>query len=128
MRPAPFFGWLQALSPPDPTSLFNLFGLLPFTPPHLLMVGVWPIIMGITIWLQMRLSRTLPDPIQAQLFNWMPLIFTFMLAAFPAGLVIYWAWNNFLSILQQSVIMRKHGAKIELFEHIKSMCEKKKAS
>ena len=68
----------------------------------MLMIGVWPIIMGITMWLQMRLNPTPPDPIQAQLFNWMPLIFTFMLASFPAGLVIYWAWNNLLSILQQS--------------------------
>ncbi|QIG49496.1 membrane protein insertase YidC [Nordella sp. HKS 07] len=119
MRHAPFFGWIQDLSAPDPTSLFNLFGLLPFTPPHLLMVGVWPIIMGITMWLQMRLNPTPPDPIQAQLFNWMPLIFTFMLAAFPAGLVIYWAWNNFLSILQQSYIMRRQGVEVNFFGNIR---------
>lgn len=119
MRHAPFFGWIQDLSAPDPTSLFNLFGLLPFTPPQLLMVGVWPIIMGITMWLQMRLNPTPPDPIQAQLFNWMPLIFTFMLAAFPAGLVIYWAWNNFLSILQQSYIMKRQGVEINFFGNIR---------
>jgi YidC/Oxa1 family membrane protein insertase len=119
MRHAPFFGWIQDLSAPDPTSLFNLFGLLPFSPPHLLMVGVWPIIMGITMWLQMRLNPTPPDPVQAQLFNWMPLIFTFMLASFPAGLVIYWAWNNFLSILQQGYIMKRQGVEVNFFGNIR---------
>ncbi len=78
---------------------------------HFLMIGVWPLIMGITMWMQMRLNPTPPDPIQASLFNWMPIIFTFMLAAFPAGLVIYWAWNNLLSIAQQSVIMKRQGVR-----------------
>jgi YidC/Oxa1 family membrane protein insertase len=119
MRHAPFFGWIRDLSAPDPTTLFNLFGLLPFTPPHILMVGVWPIIMGVTMWLQMRLNPTPPDPVQAQLFNWMPLIFTFMLASFPAGLVIYWAWNNFLSILQQSFIMKRQGVEVNFFGNIR---------
>jgi YidC/Oxa1 family membrane protein insertase len=83
-------------------------------------IGIWPLIMGITMWVQMKLNPTPPDPAQAVVFNWMPVIFTFMLASFPAGLVIYWAWNNTLSVIQQSVIMRKHGAKIELFENIKA--------
>jgi YidC/Oxa1 family membrane protein insertase len=121
LRHAPFFGWIQDLSAPDPTTLFNLFGLIPWAPPHLLMIGAWPIIMGITMWMQMRLNPAPPDPVQAQLFNWMPLIFTFMLANFSAGLVIYWAWNNTLSVIQQSVIMNKHGAKVELFDNIKAL-------
>ncbi|HEX2146289.1 MAG TPA: membrane protein insertase YidC [Pseudorhizobium sp.] len=127
MRHAPFFGWIQDLSAPDPTSLFNLFGLLPYDVPSFLMIGVWPLIMGITMWLQMRMNPTPPDPTQAMIFNWMPLIFTFMLATFPAGLVIYWAWNNTLSITQQALIMKRHGAKIELFDNIKGMFRRKPA-
>ena len=111
LRHAPFFGWIQDLSAPDPTSLFNLFGLIPWTPPSMLMIGVWPIIMGITMWLQMRLNPTPPDPVQASLFNWMPVMFTFMLGTFPVGLVIYWAWNNLLSMAQQWAIMRRMGVK-----------------
>jgi YidC/Oxa1 family membrane protein insertase len=109
MRHAPFYGWIKDLSAPDPTSIFNLFGLLPFAVPEFLQVGVWPIIMGLTMWLQMQLNPQQPDPIQQQIFNWMPVIFTFMLATFPAGLVIYWAWNNVLSIIQQAWIMKKNG-------------------
>ncbi len=132
MRHAPFFGWIHDLSAPDPTNLFNLFGLIPFDPTTLpvvgsfLHVGLWGVIMGITMWAQMKLNPAPPDPTQAMIFNWMPLIFTFMLASFPAGLVIYWAWNNSLSVAQQSIIMRKHGAKIELFDNIKAMLPKKK--
>ncbi|MBL8582754.1 MAG: membrane protein insertase YidC [Rhizobiaceae bacterium] len=125
MRHAPFFGWIQDLAAPDPTSIFNLFGLLPFTVPAALMIGVWPIIMGITMFLQMRMNPTPPDPTQAMIFNWMPLIFTFMLASFPAGLVIYWAWNNTLSILQQGIIMKRQGAKIELWDNLVSLLKKK---
>lgn len=131
MRHAPFFGWIHDLSAQDPTNMFNLFGLIPVDPTVLpligpfLHLGVWPIIMGITMWVQMKLNPAPPDPTQAMIFNWMPLIFTFMLANFPAGLVIYWAWNNLLSVVQQSVIMRKHGAKIELFDNIKTMFVKK---
>jgi len=121
MRHAPFFGWIQDLAAPDPTSLFNLFGLLPYDVPHFLMIGFWPIIMGITMFLQMRMNPTPPDPTQAMIFNWMPLVFTWMLAAFPAGLVIYWAWNNTLSIIQQAVIMKRQGAKIELFDNLRSL-------
>ena len=125
MRHAPFFGWIKDLAAPDPTSLFNLFGLLPYDVPTFLMIGVWPIIMGITMFLQMRMNPTPPDPTQAMIFNWMPLVFTFMLATFPAGLVIYWAWNNFLSILQQGVIMKRQGAKIELWDNLIDLFRKK---
>lgn len=119
LRHAPFFGWVQDLSAPDPTSLFNLFGLLPWDVPQMLLIGVWPLLMGITMWVQMRLNPTPPDPIQASLFNWMPVIFTFMLGTFPAGLVIYWAWSNFLSIIQQSIIMKRHGVDINLLGNIR---------
>ncbi len=125
MRHAPFFGWIQDLSAPDPTSLFNLFGLLPFDVPHALLIGVWPLIMGVTMFLQMRMNPTPPDPTQAMIFTWMPVVFTFMLASFPAGLVIYWAWNNTLSIIQQAIIMKRHGVKVELFSNLKGMFGKK---
>ena len=132
MRHAPFFGWIHDLSAPDPTNLFTLFGLIPFDPTVLpvigpfLHLGAWAIIMGITMWAQMKLNPAPPDPTQKMIFDWMPVIFTFMLATFPAGLVIYWAWNNSLSVAQQSVIMRKHGVKIELIDNIKAMFAKKK--
>ncbi|MEX6508509.1 membrane protein insertase YidC [Jiella sp. M17.18] len=121
MRHAPFFGWIQDLAAPDPTSIFNLFGLIPFTPPHVLMIGVWPILMGITMFIQMRLNPTPPDPTQQLIFTWMPVVFTYMLSSFPAGLVIYWTCNNTLSIIQQSVIMKRNGAKIELFDNMRGM-------
>jgi YidC/Oxa1 family membrane protein insertase len=125
MRHAPFFGWIKDLSAQDPTNIFTLFGLIPFDPTVLPMVGsflhlgIWPVIMGITMWVQMKLNPPPPDPTQEMIFNWMPLIFTFMLGSFPAGLVIYWAWNNTLSVAQQSVIMHRNGAKIELFGNLK---------
>ncbi len=125
MRHAPFFGWIRDLSAPDPTTIVNLFGLLPFDGPAFLHLGVWPIIMGITMFLQMRMNPTPPDPTQAMLFTWMPVVFTFMLASFPAGLVIYWAWNNTLSITQQSIIMKRQGVKIELFDNLKSLFAKR---
>ncbi|MCM2472639.1 membrane protein insertase YidC [Rhizobium sp. CG5] len=128
MRHAPFFGWIKDLSAPDPTTFINLFGLLPFEGPTFLHLGVWPIIMGITMFLQMRMNPTPPDPTQAMLFTWMPLIFTFMLATFPAGLVIYWAWNNTLSILQQSIIMKRQGMKVELFDNLRGMFRRKPAA
>jgi YidC/Oxa1 family membrane protein insertase len=133
MRHAPFYGWIKDLSAPDPTNLFNLFGLLHFDPTqvplfgHYLALGIWPIIMGITMWFQMKLNPTPPDPTQQMIFGWMPLIFTFMLAGFPAGLVIYWAWNNLLSVLQQSFIMRRNGVKVELFDNLKAAFVWKKA-
>jgi YidC/Oxa1 family membrane protein insertase len=132
MRHAPFFGWIKDLSAPDPTTIFNLFGLIPWNPETLpvigpfLMLGVWPIVMGITMWAQMKLNPAPPDPTQKMIFDWMPLIFTFMLASFSAGLVIYWAWNNTLSVLQQSYIMHKHGAKIELWDNVKELFGLKK--
>lgn len=118
MRHAPFFGWIDDLSAPDPTSLFNLFGLIPWDPPSLLVVGIWPLIMGFTMFVQMRMNPLPADPIQAQIFTWMPVIFTFMLAGFPAGLVIYWAWNNTLSVLQQGVIMKRQGVPLEIFNNL----------
>jgi YidC/Oxa1 family membrane protein insertase len=123
MRHAPFFGWIQDLSAPDPTSILNLFGLIPwdyhvlFGIPllgaliHFFSIGVWPLIMGFTMWAQMRLNPTPPDPVQARIFALMPIIFTFMLAPFAAGLIIYWAWNNTLSIAQQRLIMWRMGVK-----------------
>jgi YidC/Oxa1 family membrane protein insertase len=131
MRHAPFFGWIRDLSAPDPTNVFTLFGLIHWDPTalpmigHYLHLGIWPLIMGVTMWAQMKLNPTPPDPTQQMIFNWMPLIFTFMLASFPAGLVIYWAWNNSLSVAQQSVIMRRHGAKVELWDNIKALFGKR---
>ena len=112
MRHAPFYGWINDLSAKDPTSILNLFGLLPYSVqnwpiPDFFQLGVWPIIMGVSMWLQFRLNPTPPDPIQARIFAWMPVIFTFLLATFPAGLVIYWTINNLLSIGQQWLIMRQ---------------------
>ncbi len=118
LRHAPFYGWVHDLSAADPTNLFNLFGLIPWSPPLFLALGVWPILMGVTMWVQMRLNPTPPDPVQASLFNWMPVMFTFMLGSFPVGLVIYWAWSNLLSIIQQSYIMKRHGTEIDLFGNI----------
>ena len=109
MRQAPFFGWIRDLSAVDPTNVFNLFGLLPFDPSAispLLHLGAWPLIMGCTMFFQQRMNPPPPDPTQAKLFQFMPVIFTFMLARFPAGLVIYWSWNNLLTIGQQWLIMR----------------------
>jgi YidC/Oxa1 family membrane protein insertase len=132
MRHAPFFGWIKDLSGPDPTNVFTLFGLIPYDPTVVPMVGsflhlgAWPLIMGVTMFMQMKLNPPPPDPAQQVIFNWMPVIFTFMLANFSAGLVIYWAWNNTLSVTQQSIIMRKHGAKIELWDNLKALFGRKK--
>ncbi len=104
MRHAPFFGWIHDLSAPDPTTIFNLFGLLPFTPPAFLMIGAWPIIMAITMYLQQKMSPQPADPVQAMVMKFMPLMFLFMFSSFPAGLLIYWSWNNILSIVQQFYI------------------------
>lgn len=110
MRHAPFFGWIQDLSAPDPTTFFNLFGLIPWTPPSLLMLGIWPMIMGATMFIQQKMNPPPADPVQEKMFLYvMPLVFTWMLAQFPAGLVIYWAWNNVLSIGQQYLIMRQNS-------------------
>jgi len=134
MRHAPFFGWIVDLAAPDPTNIFTLFGLIAWNPTTLpvvgglLHLGVWPLIMGITMWVQMRLNPPPPDPTQAMIFNWMPVIFTFMLGTFPAGLVIYWAWNNALSIAQQWFIMKRHGAEVNLLGNIAQSFKRKPAA
>lgn len=107
MRQAPFYGWIHDLSAPDPTSIFNLFGLLPFEVTNNFTIGIWPILMGVTMILQQKLNPTSSDPTQAKILKWMPYVLTFVLAAFPAGLVIYWTWSNTLSILQQWFISKK---------------------
>ena len=112
MRHAPFFGWVHDLSAPDDFTFVNLFGLIPWTPPDFALIGIWPLIMGVTMFMQQKLNPPPPDPVQAKIFNFLPIIFTFMLARFPVGLVIYWAWNNSLSILQQYIIMRRAGVPI----------------
>ena len=103
---------------PDPTTMFNLFGLLPFDVPQFLMIGVWPLIMGITMWLQMQMNPPQPDPVQQQVFAWMPVMFTFMMASFPAGLVIYWAVNNTLTIAQQAVINKRLGVELHIKDNL----------
>ncbi len=109
MRHAPFYGWVHDLSAQDTLTPVNLFGLIPWDPPSFLMIGIWPILMGITMFLQQKLNPAPTDPIQAKVMSFLPIIFTFILAPFPAGLVIYWTWNNLLSILQQWVIMKRMG-------------------
>lgn len=111
MRHAPFFGWIKDLSAADPTTVFNLFGLIPWEPPTFLMIGIWPILMGITMYLQQKLNPAPPDPIQAKIFAWFPFIITIMLASFPSGLVIYWTASNILTMAQQYYIMRKTTVK-----------------
>ena len=118
MRHAPFFGWIKDLSAPDPTTVFNLFGLIPWTPPQYLMLGALPLLMGISMWVQMRLNPAPPDPMQQKIFAWMPVIFTFMLAHFPAGLVLYWTWNNILSFGQQALIMKRQGVDIDIMHNV----------
>jgi YidC/Oxa1 family membrane protein insertase len=134
MRQAPFYGWIHDLSAPDPTSIINLFGLLPFDPHNvlpgflaILSVGIWPILMGITQFVQTKLNPAPSDPTQAKLFTMMPIIFTFMFATFPAGLVIYYTWNNLLTVAQQWFIMRKEGVEIHLFNNLKLPKAKKGA-
>jgi YidC/Oxa1 family membrane protein insertase len=125
MRHAPFFGWIRDLAAPDPTSIFNLFGLLPWSVPAILLIGVWPIIMGITMFVQMKMNPEPTDPIQKTMFTWMPVFFTYLLASFPAGLVIYWSWNNLLSVTQQYYIMRRQGVKVELWDNLRGLFGKK---
>ena len=111
MRQQPFFGWIQDLSARDPTSIFNLFGLIPWDPPTFLMIGVWPILMGLTMFLQQKLNPTPPDPMQAKIFMFLPIFLTIILAPFPSGLVVYWTVSNILTIAQQWVIIR--GTKVK---------------
>jgi YidC/Oxa1 family membrane protein insertase len=119
MRHAPFFGWIQDLAAADPTSLFNLFGLLPFVLPTWLHVGVWPVLMGITMWFQTKMNPPATDPVQQQMMVMMPPVFTYLMASFPAGLVIYWTANNILSIGQQYVIMRRMNVPIDVGQNFK---------
>jgi YidC/Oxa1 family membrane protein insertase len=132
MRQAPFFGWIKDLSQPDPTNIFTLFGLVPWDPTHIpligsfLWLGIWPIIMGLSMWIQMKMNPEPTDPVQKQMFAYMPIIFTFMLGSFPAGLVIYWTWNNLLSVTQQGFIMRRAGVKFELWDNLASTFRRKK--
>ena len=122
MRQAPFYGWIKDLSARDPTSIWNLFGLLPYDPgaylPGYLMVGAWPVVMGLIMFIQMKLNPAPTDPMQAKMFAWMPLFFTFILAPFPAGLVVYWTWNNLLSATQQYYIMARQGVEVALWENL----------
>ncbi len=111
MRHQPFFGWIKDLSAQDPTSIFNLFGLIPWDPPGFLIIGIWPILMGLTMFLQQKLNPAPTDPIQAKIFMFFPLFLTIILAPFPSGLVVYWTINNILTIAQQWVIMRKTKVK-----------------
>jgi YidC/Oxa1 family membrane protein insertase len=112
MRHAPFWGWIQDMSVQDPTSLFNLFGLIPWAPPSFLMIGLWPIIMGATMWAQQKLSpqTAMADPNMGKMMNYLPLFLTYVMSSFPAGLVIYWAWSNILTILQQVLITNRKKA------------------
>jgi YidC/Oxa1 family membrane protein insertase len=131
MRHAPFFGWIKDLSAPDPTNVFTLFGLIPWNPTalpvfgHFLALGIWPLIMGVSMFFQMKMNPEPADPVQKSMFAWMPVIFTFMLGTFPAGLVIYWTWNNTLTILQQYYIMTKAGVKVELWDNLTKLFPKK---
>ena len=111
MRQQPFFGWIQDLSARDPTSVFNLFGLIPWDPPTFLMIGAWPIMMGFTMYIQQKLNPTPPDPIQAKIFMFFPLFLTIVLAPFPSGLVVYWTINNILTMAQQWIIIRRTKVK-----------------
>ena len=111
MRHQPFFGWIKDLSERDPTSIFNLFGLIPWDPPSFLIIGIWPCLMGLTMYLQQKLNPTPPDPIQQKIFMFFPLFLTIILAPFPSGLVIYWTINNVLTMAQQLVIMKQTKVK-----------------
>ena len=111
MRHMPFYGWIKDLSDRDPTSVFNLFGLIPWDPPSFLLIGAWPIIMGITMFIQQKLNPTPPDPIQAKIFMFFPLFLTVILAPFAAGLVIYWSFNNIFTMIQQYIVQRKMTVK-----------------
>ena len=111
MRHQPFFGWIKDLSASDPTTIFNLFGLLPFTPPSFLIIGIWPILMGLTMFIQQKLNPAPTDPIQAKIFMFFPVFLTVILASFPSGLVVYWTVNNILTIAQQWFIMKRTTVK-----------------
>lgn len=114
MRHAPFWGWISDMSAPDPMSIITLFGLIDWNPPQLINIGLWPIIMGLTLFVQQRLNPPMQDPIQAKIMNFMPVMITFLMAHFPAGLVIYWSWSNVLSIIQQYFLMKQEGVEVHI--------------
>ncbi|AKK20171.1 membrane protein insertase YidC [Candidatus Liberibacter africanus] len=124
MRHAPFLGWIQDLAAPDPTNVFTLFGVLPFHLPGFLHLGIWPIIMSLSMFIQMQLSPPPTDKGQAMVIKWMPLLLAFVLSSFPAGLIIYWSWSNVISIIQQIIIMKMHGAEIGLMDRLRSIFSK----
>ncbi|TFL17376.1 membrane protein insertase YidC [Jannaschia formosa] len=134
LRHAPFFGPFQDLSAPDPTSIINLFGLLPWAAPDpnsilaLIFIGILPILLGISMWLQQKLNPAPTDPTQAMIFAWLPWVFMFMLGGFASGLVVYWIANNTITFIQQYAIMRSHGSKPDLFGNIRSSFQKKPAT
>jgi YidC/Oxa1 family membrane protein insertase len=125
VRHAPFIGWITDLSAPDPSSILNVFGLLPFAPPEpgsilaIISIGVYPILMGITMWMQQKLNPAPTDKTQAMIFAWMPWVFMFMLGQFASGLVIYWVANNTITFIQQYAIMASQGVKPDIFGNIK---------
>lgn len=131
LRQAPFYGWLKDLSMPDPSSIYNLFGLLPWDAPmagtmtHTIFIGALPILLGITMWLQQKLNPAPADPVQQQIFAWMPWVFMFMLGGFASGLVLYWITNNTITFLQQYAIMTSHGHRPDLFGNIRKTFKKK---
>src|SRR5262249_2355128 len=132
MRHAPFFGWIDDLSAPDPTNIFALFGLLPFDPTTLpvlgsyLQLGMWPAIMCVATWVLIKLHQAPTDPTQKVIFNWMPIVVGFGIASLAAGLVIYRAWNSSLALLHQSIVIHKHGGKIRLLDDFKRVFAKRK--
>ena len=134
MRHAPFFGWIRDLSSPDPTNIFTAFGLIPWDPTalpmigHFLNLGIWPLIMGVSMFFQMKMNPEPADPVQKTMFAWMPVIFTFMLGTFPVGLVIYWTWNNTLTVVQQSFIMSRAGVKVELWGNLRKMFQREQTT
>ena len=134
VRHAPFIGWITDLSAPDPSSILNVFGLLPFAPPEpgsilaIISIGVYPILMGITMWMQQKLNPAPTDKTQAMIFAWMPWVFMFMLGQFASGLVIYWVANNTITFIQQYAIMASQGVKPDIFGNIKETFKRKKNS
>jgi YidC/Oxa1 family membrane protein insertase len=131
LRHAPFFGWLRDLSAPDPSSIINLFGLLPFEAPDpssilsLIFIGILPILLGISMWLQQKLNPQPTDPTQAAIFAWLPWVFMFMLGGFASGLLVYWIANNLITFGQQYIIMKRHGYTPDLFGNIRSSFRRK---
>ena len=132
LRHAPWVGWIKDLSAPDPSSLWNLFGLLPFAGPEpgsllaFIALGILPILLGVSMWLQQKLNPAPTDPTQAMIFAWMPWVFMFMLGSFASGLVIYWIANNMITFSQQYIIMRSQGYKPDVFGNIKQSFKRKK--